>query len=65
MYDFLADSVISSSQYGFMRNRSTMKQLLLHVYHVKAFSNNQHYDSIMLDLKKAFDTVSNDFFNHK
>ena len=39
-----------------------MKQLLLHVYHIQAFSNNQHYDSIMLDLKKAFDTVSNDFF---
>ena len=66
VYDFLADSVISSSQYGFMRNRSTTKQLLLHVYHIlQAFSNNQHYDSIMLDIKKAFDTVSHDLLLSK
>ena len=58
-YDFIVKSSISDSQFGFIKNRSTLHQLLLYselLY--SAHDNRQQVDSIYLDIRKAFDTVS-------
>ena len=59
VYDFIVKSFISNSQFGFVRNRSTLHQLLLYSEFLHtAFENRQQVDSIYLDICKAFDTVS-------
>ena len=59
MYEFLSSSCLSALQFGFMKNRFTVKQLLIYTYKIlQAFELNQQYDSVMLDIRKAFDTVS-------
>ena len=59
--DFFVDSTISNSQFGFLRNRSTVKQLLLHTANIiSALENNLQLDTILLDISKAFDSVPHD-----
>ena len=59
VYDFIVKSFISNSQFGFVTNRSTLHQLLLYSEFLHtAFENRQQVDSIYLDIRKAFDTVS-------
>ena len=42
-----------------MPNRSALKQLLIHFHSIfSALDNNQQVDTVMLDIKKAFDSVS-------
>ena len=66
MYEFLSSSFLSASQFGFMKNRSTVKQLLIYTYKIlQAFELNQQYDSVMLDIRKAFDTVSHNLLLSK
>ena len=58
-YDFIVKTSISNSQFGFVRNRSTLHQLLLYSEFLhNAYDNRQQVDSIYLDIRKAFDTVS-------
>ena len=56
---YLQDAnVLSASQYGFQKNKSTyMPLLLLQENITKAFENGKLVCGIYLDLKKAFDTV--------
>lgn len=56
--NYLIESSISNSQFGFIRNRSSVKQLLIHTKSIiEAFDNKQQLDTILLDVRKAFDTV--------
>ena len=62
MFDKVCDSVVTSSisdkQFGFVRNRSTLQQLLLYSdFLSNAYDDRQQMDSIYLDIRKAFDTV--------
>ena len=57
--DFLTDNVISSSQFGFMKKKSTLQQLLMFMSYIfQSFDDKVQVDTIYLDIKKAFDTVS-------
>ena len=59
--DSLIESSISSSQFGFIRNHSTVKQILLHTKNIICASErNKQLDTINLDIRKAFDTVPHD-----
>ena len=61
LFDFLIESSISSSQFGFICNRSAVKQLLLHTKNIIcALERNKQLDTIILDIRKAFDTVPHD-----
>ena len=56
IYDFISENSISIHQFGFMRNRSTLKQLLLYTEFLYfSFDHHQQMDSISLDIRKAFD----------
>ena len=56
--DFLLKTTISDSQYGFVKNLSTLHQLLLHSeFLFDAYQSRQQVDTIYLDIKKAFDMV--------
>ena len=56
--DFVINNVISSSQFGFVKNRTCLQQLLLFMdYIIKAHEQKVQVDVIYLDIKKAFDTV--------
>ena len=58
IYDFVMESSISVFQFGFVRNRSTLAQLLLYTNSlVQAYDERQQVDSIYLDIRKAFDSV--------
>ena len=49
---------ISLSQFGFMRGRSTLQQLLLYFDHIyNSVSSGCQVDAIYLDIRKAFDSV--------
>ena len=50
---------ISPSQFGFLKNHSTLQQLLIFLDSIyKSFDNKKsHVDTIYLDFKKAFDSV--------
>ena len=53
-YDFIVKTSISNSQFGFVRNRSTLHQLLLYSEFLhNAYDNRQQVDSIYLDIHKA------------
>ena len=55
--DFLT-SQLSTSQFGFMKNRSSLQQLLVCYKDVyESFSANQQSDVIFMDFAKAFDSV--------
>ena len=53
--DFISNS-ISSYQYGFLRGRSTLQQLL--VFFNTIFSSPFPIDVVYLDFRKAFDSVA-------
>ena len=55
---FVSNS-ISSSQFGFRKNHSTMQQLLFFLESIyKSFGSNAQTDVIYLDFKKVFDSVA-------
>ena len=57
--DFVFENVISQSQFGFVRNRSTLQQLLKYVDFLhSSLDNCQQVDSIYLNISKAFHSVS-------
>ena len=61
IYDFTAQNVISLDQFGFMRNRSTLKQLLMYTEFLQSsLDQNCQVDTIYLDISKAFDSVPHD-----
>ena len=61
VFEFLASSSISHWQFGFMPNRSSLKQLILHVHNILlAMDNMQQVDTVLLDIRKAFDSVPHD-----
>ena len=52
-------SLFSSSQFGFLKNKSTTDALIHLTDHIyQALNVKNHHISILLDLKKAFDTVN-------
>ncbi len=57
--EFTTSHYISNQQYGFMKHRSTLKQLLSFMDEIqKGLSNKNHQvDVLYLDIKKAFDSV--------
>ena len=58
--DFVADS-ISTSQFGFMRGRSSQQQLLVMLNEIFSNKNSKTCsDIVYLDISKAFDSVSHD-----
>ena len=49
---------IKAQQYGFMKHRNTVSQLVSYLDHVyKSIDNNTPSVSVYFDVKKAFDTV--------
>ena len=57
--DFVFENVISHNQFGFVRNHSTLQQLLKYVDFLhSSLDNCQQVDSIYLDIRKALDSVS-------
>ena len=59
IYDHIASFIICSEQYGFMRKRSTIQQLLIHLHSLTdSVSSGHQSDVVYLDIKKAFDSVS-------
>uniref|UniRef100_A0A1X7SDX7 Reverse transcriptase domain-containing protein n=1 Tax=Amphimedon queenslandica TaxID=400682 RepID=A0A1X7SDX7_AMPQE len=61
MYDHVTSLTICSRQFGFLRGRSTLQQLLVHLHSiVNSLSSGLQSDVIYLDIKKAFDSVSHD-----
>ena len=52
-------SSISHCQFGFLRGRSTIQQLLLFLNHIcNSISEGHQHDVIYMDFRKAFDSVS-------
>ena len=59
--EFLMSSSISLQQFGFVKNRSTLQQLILYnEFLTSARADRCQVDSVYLDIRKAFDTVSHD-----
>lgn len=55
----LVSPIISSKQHGFIKNRSTVSNLLIYKnYLCSAFAKRQQVDSIYTDFRKAFDKVN-------
>ena len=61
IYDKIIDFVlpkISVAQFGFLRDRSCLQQLLLFLYNIhKAFDSKSWLDAVYLDISKAFNSV--------
>ena len=55
--DFLTTYVISSSQFGFVKKRSTVQQLLTFSFVFQSLDHKTQVDTIYLDIRKAFDNV--------
>ncbi len=52
---------ISNNQFGFMKHRSTVQQLVKFTHSIcNAFSKKNHMDVVYFDIKKAFDSVPHD-----
>jgi hypothetical protein len=61
IFDFLANHCITLSQFGFMKRRSTLKQLLLFTEFLNSsYDNHQQVDTVYLDIRKAFDSIPHD-----
>ena len=58
--DFLSPT-ISSHQFGFLRKRSVLQQLLVFLHNIlSSLSTNSQVDVIYLDISKAFDSIPHD-----
>ena len=58
---FLIETSLSNSQFGFIQNRSAVKQLLLHTKSIiSALDSHQQLGTAFLDICKAFDSVHHD-----
>ena len=61
LFDFIYPRVchfIKAQQYGFMKHRNTVSQLVSYLDHVyKSIDNNTPSVSVYFDVKKAIDTV--------
>lgn len=56
--DFISDKVINQSQFGFLRGKSTIQQLLIFLEDITSYtSHNDQVDAVYLDFRKAFDSV--------
>ena len=65
MYNHLKQS-ITTMQHGFVRNRSTVSNLLLYKnYLCSSFATNGQTDSIYMDFRKAFDKVDHSILCRK
>ena len=64
--DFILNHTISLSQFGFIKKRSTVQQLLLY-YDLLSNALHKHHqvDAVYLDIRKAFDTVPHDILLSK
>lgn len=62
VYDCIYDEIsnhISANQFGFLRQRSTLQQLMKFMINVhEAFNNKSQLDTVYFDIRKAFDSVS-------
>ena len=69
VYNNIYDSIssqISTNQFGFVRNRSTVQQLLKFLHSTyESLSHKVQTDVIYFDIKKAFDSVSHDILQDK
>ena len=60
IYDHVS-SCISTNQFGFLRNRSTVQQLLTFLQSLhNSFAPKTHTNVIYFDIRKAFNTVCHD-----
>ena len=60
VYDYISP-LISVNQFGFMKNRSTVQQLLKFSNSIfDAISRRNHMDVVYFDIRKAFDSVPHD-----
>ena len=61
IYDHITSLTICSKQFGFLRGRSTVQQLLVHLDSlINSLSDGSQSDVVYLDIRKAFDSVSHD-----
>ena len=61
IYDHITSLTICSKQFGFLRGRSTVQQLLVHLDSlINSLSDGFQSDVVYLDIRKAFDSVSHD-----
>ena len=61
--EFLMSSFKSLQQFGFVKNRSTLQQLILYnEFDTSARTDRCQVHSVYLDIRKAFDTISHDVF---
>ena len=59
VYNFIDESFISKQQFGFVKHRSTLKQLLMYlIMSITEITGNNHWaDVLYVDIWKAFDSV--------
>ena len=56
--EFVTDNVVNASQFGFLRKRSCIQQLLIFVDYIQSnLVDGSQVDAIYLDFRKAFDSV--------
>ena len=56
--EFVTDNVVNVSQFGFLRKRSCIQQLLIFVDYIQSnLVDGSQVDAIYLDFRKAFDSV--------
>ena len=59
IYDFVSGHISTNQRFGFLRQRSTVQQLLKFTYTIhEAFNHKSQVDAIYFDIRKAFDSVS-------
>ena len=66
MNSFLSkNSIITPSQFGFIKNKSTAHAIISFMEKLSLHSGNTHLASIFCDLSKAFDCVNHNYLLHK
>ena len=69
VYDRIYDNIsphISTNQFGFLCQRSSMQQLLKFIISIhEAFNHKSQVDTVYFDIRKAFDSVSHGFLLDK